>query len=286
MKLSNKEESWDQVIESKSKLFDLKIKEIRQYKDLLFLFVKRDIVAQYKQTVLGPLWYFIQPILTTLTFTLIFGNIAGISTDGLPKILFYMAGITCWRYFSDSLNKTSDTFVKNAGIFGKVYFPRAIMPISVTFTNLITFGIQLLLFLTIIIYYRFFTAFTGGLQIEVLLFPVLVFIMMLLGLGFGFVLSALTTKYRDLKFLITFGVQLLMYATPVIYPISTIPDKYKLYIQANPMTPIIESFRFMFLGTGTLDYMHLAYAAIFAIVLFILGLAIFNRTEKNFMDTV
>ena len=277
---------WDTIIEPKSKLFDLKVKEIIKYKDLLFLFVRRDIVAQYKQTILGPLWYFIQPLLTTITFTVIFGNIAKISTDGLPQVLFYMAGVTCWRYFSDSLSKTSDTFTKNASIFGKVYFPRAIMPVSVTITNLITFGIQLLLFLAFLIYYKFFTDFTGGLQVELLLFPILVLIMMLLGLGFGFVLSALTTKYRDLKFLIAFGVQLLMYATPVIYPISTIPEQYKIFIQANPMTPIIESFRFMFLGTGNLDYMHLAYAALFAIVLFILGLAIFNRTEKNFMDTV
>jgi lipopolysaccharide transport system permease protein len=279
-------EHWDTLIEPKSKLFDLQLKEIIRYKDLLFLFVRRDIVAQYKQTILGPLWYLIQPILTTITFTIVFGNIAKISTDGLPQVLFYMAGVTCWRYFSDSLTKTSDTFAKNASIFGKVYFPRAIIPISVTITNLITFGIQLLLFLVIYCYYVLFTGFAGGIQLELLLFPVLVFIMMLLGLGFGLVLSALTTKYRDLKFLITFGVQLLMYGTPVIYPISSIPEKYKIYIMANPMTPIIESFRFMFLGTGQLDYLHLTYAAVFAIVLFILGLVVFNRTEKNFMDTV
>lgn len=280
------QEHWDTVIEPKSAIFDLKIKEIRQYKDLLLLFVRRDLVAQYKQTILGPIWYFVQPILTTLTYVLIFGNVAGLSTDGLPKMLFYLAGVTSWRYFSDSLTKTSETFTKNAQIFGKVYFPRAIMPISITITNLVTYGIQLLLFFAVYAYFIISGEFQLSLQRELALFPVLVFIMMLLGLGFGFILSALTTKYRDLKFLITFGVQLLMYGTPVIYPLSSIPEEYKIYIMANPMTPIIETFRFMFLGTGTLDYGHLLYSTVFAVVLFIIGLAIFNRTEKNFMDTV
>lgn len=243
-------------------------------------------MAQYKQTILGPIWYFVQPVLTTLTFTLVFGNIAGLSTDGLPKILFYMAGVTSWRYFSDSLTKTSDTFTKNAQIFGKVYFPRAIVPISVTITNLVTYGIQLLLFAGFYVYFVLTDQFTVGLQRELVLFPLLVFVMMLLGLGFGFILSALTTKYRDLKYLITFGVQLLMYGTPVIYPLSSIPQEYKILILVNPMTPIIESFRFMFLGIGSLDYMHLLYSLVFAITLFIVGLFIFNRTEKNFMDTV
>lgn len=283
---SLKPQDWDTIIEPHSSVFDLKVKEIRQYKDLLFLFVRRDLVAQYKQTILGPLWYFIQPLLTTLTFTVIFGNVAGLSTDGLPKILFYLAGVTAWRYFSDSLNKTSDTFTKNANIFGKVYFPRAIMPISITITNLVTFAIQLLMFLGFYAYFIWFEDFDLRVQPELLGFPVLIFFMMLLGLGFGFVLSALTTKYRDLKFLITFGVQLLMYGAPVIYPLSSIPEKYKLLILANPMTPIIEAFRFMFLGTGSFDYGHLAYSAIFAVLIFIIGLAIFNKTEKNFMDTV
>lgn len=274
------------IIEPKSKLFDLRIGEIKQYKDLLFLFVRRDLVAQYKQTILGPLWYFIQPILTTLTFTVIFGNIAGLSTDGLPKVLFYLAGITTWRYFSDSLTKTSATFITNASIFGKVYFPRAIIPISITITNLVTFGIQLLLFLGFYAYYIIFEDFSFQIQKEVLLFPILIVTMMLLGLGFGFILSSLTTKYRDFKFLITFGVQLLMYATPVIYPLSSIPIAYKKFILANPMTAIIETFRFIFLGTGSLDYWQLLYSATFALVLFVIGLAVFNRTEKNFLDTV
>jgi homopolymeric O-antigen transport system permease protein len=277
--------SWDTIIEPKSKWFDLKLKELIQYKDLLFLFVKRDITAQYKQTILGPLWYFIQPLLTTLTFTVVFGNIAGISTDGLPKMLFYLSGVTAWRYFSDCLTKTSDTFVKNAGIFGKVYFPRAIMPISITITNLLTFGIQLLLFLGFYAYFYY-----QGVNIffakEIILFPVLLFMMMLLGLGFGLVLSALTTKYRDLKFLIAFGVQLLMYATPVIYPISALPEKYKPWVLLNPMTSIIESFRYITLGAGSLDYSNLLYSFCFALIIFFLGLLIFNRTEKNFMDTV
>ncbi|KYG77035.1 lipopolysaccharide transport system permease protein [Roseivirga ehrenbergii] len=277
---------WDIIIEPKSKIFDLKIRELIRYKDLLFLFVRRDLVAQYKQTILGPLWYFIQPVLTTLTYTLIFGNIAGLSTDGLPKMLFYMAGVTCWRYFADSLIKTSDTFTKNAQIFGKVYFPRAIVPMSVTITNLVTFGIQLLLFFGFYGYYKTFQNFQGGIQLEVVFFPVLVIIMMFLGLGVGLMLSALTTKYRDLKFLVTFGVQLLMYSTPVIYPLSSIPEKYKIFILANPMTGIIETFRFMFLGTGELNYGYLGYSALFSFSLFVVGLIVFNRTEKNFMDTV
>lgn len=274
------------VIEPKSKRFDLRFGEIRQYRDLLFLFVRRDLVAQYKQTILGPLWYVIQPVLTTLTFTLIFGNIAGLSTDGLPKILFYLAGVTSWRYFADCLTKTSETFTKNAQIFGKVYFPRAIMPISVTITNLVMYGIQLLLFLGIYAYFVIFTGFSFEIQPEILLFPILILIMMILGLGFGFILSALTTKYRDFKFLISFSVQLLMYATPVIYPLSSIPTAYKQFIILNPMTSIIETFRFIFLGTGNLDYGQLLYSGLFALVFFVIGLAIFNRTEKNFLDTV
>lgn len=274
------------VIEPRSAWFDLKFGEISQYKDLLFLFVRRDLVSQYKQTILGPLWYIIQPILTALTYTLIFGNVAGLSTDGLPKMLFYMAGVTCWRYFSDSLTKTSNTFTQNAQIFGKVYFPRAIMPISITITNLAMFGIQLLLFFGFYAFYIITGQFDLNLQPELFLFPFLILIMMLLGLGFGFILSALTTKYRDLKFLITFGVQLLMYATPVIYPLSSLPEKYKPFILANPMTSIIETFRFMFLGSGSMNYIPLGYSIVFAIVLFLIGLIIFNRTEKNFMDTV
>lgn len=280
------DKKWDVIIEPKSSIFDLKIREIKQYRDLLFLFVRRDLVAQYKQTILGPLWYFIQPVLTTITFTIIFGNVAGISTDGLPQVLFYMTGITFWRYFSDSLTKTSDTFVKNANIFGKVYFPRAIVPISVTITNLATFGVQLLLFLSFYFYFYFFEGFTGGMNGYLLLFPVLVLIMMMLGLGVGFILSALTTKYRDLKFLIAFGVQLLMYATPIIYPISTIPEKYHFIIKANPMTSVIEASRNIFLGAGNLSSSGLLYSAVFSIIIFLLGLVIFNKTEKNFMDTV
>ncbi len=277
---------WDTIIEPRGSLFDLKIREIAQYKDLLILFVRRDLVAQYKQTVLGPLWYFIQPILTTLTYVLIFGNVAGLSTDGLPKLLFYLAGVTCWRYFSNSLTKTSNTFTQNASIFGKVYFPRAIMPISITITNLVMFGIQLLLFFAFYTYYVSTGKFEFSIQSEILLFPLLIIIMMLLGLGFGFVLSSMTTKYRDMKHLITFGVQLLMYGTPVIYPLSTIPDQYKVILMANPMTAILESFRFIFLGAGTMDYFQLAYSGIFSVAIFVVGLAIFNRTEKNFMDTV
>ena len=281
----SKKASWDIVIEPKSKWFDLKVRELIQYKDLLFLFVRRDLVAQYKQTILGPIWYFIQPLLTTLTYVVIFGNVAGLSTDGLPKLLFYLSGVTAWRYFSECLTKTSDTFIKNAEIFGKVYFPRAIMPLSVTITNLVTFGVQLLLFLGFYIYY-----YSQGAAIaptrEMYLFPVLLVAMMLLGLGFGLVLSALTTKYRDLKFLLTFGVQLLMYATPVIYPISSLPEKYRIYILLNPMSSIIETFRTITLGSGTINYSNLLYSGIFSVLIFLFGLMVFNRVEKNFMDTV
>jgi len=280
------DKKWDIIIEPKSSIFDLKIKEIRQYKDLLFLFVRRDLVAQYKQTILGPLWYFIQPILTTITFTFIFGNVAGISTEDLPKPLFYLSGITCWRYFSTALTRTSHTFSTNAGLFSKVYFPRAIVPIAATITNLVTFGIQLLLFVAIYLYYQFSEDVVFELQTEIVLFPLLVLIMMMLGLGFGMLLSSMTTKYRDLKNLIAFGIQLLMYCAPVIYPMSAIPSEYSLIILANPMTPIIETFRYMFFGSGLMNYYALLYSLGFAVIIFLIGLLIFNRTEKNFIDTV
>jgi lipopolysaccharide transport system permease protein len=278
-------EKWDREIIPKKSLFDLNLNQIWKFKDLLFLFVWRDFVSVYKQTLLGPLWFFIQPILTSITFTIIFGNFAQISTDGMPKIIFYMAGITMWNYFADCLNKTSNTFVVNQGLFGKVYFPRLIVPLSIIVTNLLKFGIQIVLFMGFWVY---FYATTDTLESNwyVLTFPLLVLIMAALGLGFGMVISALTTKYRDLTFLIGFGVQLLMYGSPVIYPMSTVPEKYQWIIKLNPMTSIIDTFKHAFMGTGSFDGYNLLYSGIFAVCILFLGLVVFNKVEKSFIDTV
>jgi len=276
---------WDLVIEPQSSLLELNLKDVWRYRDLLWLLVKRDFVSFYKQTILGPLWFFIQPLFTTIIFTFIFGNLAGLSTDGLPQPLFYMAGITAWNYFADCLTKTSTVFRDNANIFGKVYFPRLIMPLSIVVSNLVRFGVQMLLFFMMIGYY----AFTGAnfhLNAYVLLFPILVLMMALLGLGLGLIITALTTKYRDLAFLITFGVQLMMYATTVIYPLSAAPVAYKWVIELNPMTGIIEAFRYGFLGEGSLTLQTLGYSVIFTLVSLFLGVIIFNKTEKTFVDTV
>lgn len=267
-------------------LFDLKLGEIWRYRDLLLLLVRRDFVALYKQTVLGPLWFFIQPLLTTLMFTLVFGNIAGISTDGLPKILFYLAGITCWTYFADTLTKTSETFTANANIFGKVYFPRAIVPLSIVISNLFKLAIQLALFLGFWAYFIFATDAPVKPNAVIAWFPVLVVLMATIGLGAGMLISSMTTKYRDLRFLLTFGVQLAMYATPVIYPVSEIPEKYQPLIALNPVTPIVETFRYGFLGAGTHDPAALGYSAICALAILLIGLVTFNKVEQTFMDTV
>ncbi len=276
---------WDKEITPKKSLFDLNINQIWKFRDLLFLFVWRDFVSVYKQTILGPLWFFIQPILTSITFTIIFGNFAQISTDGMPKIIFYMAGITMWNYFADCLNKTSNTFVVNQGLFGKVYFPRLIVPLSIIVTNLLKFGIQIILF---IVFWTYFYVTTDTMQPNwyILIFPLLIIIMAALGLGFGMVISALTTKYRDLTFLIGFGVQLLMYGSPVIYPISTVPEKYQWIIKLNPMTSIIDTFKHAFMGTGSFDGYNLLYSGVFAICILMLGLVVFNKVEKSFIDTV
>jgi len=276
---------WDLVIEQQSSLLQLNLKDVWRYRDLLWLLVKRDFVSFYKQTILGPLWFFIQPLFTTIIFTFISGNLAGLSTDGLPQPLFYMAGITAWNYFADCLTKTSTVFRDNANIFGKVYFPRLIMPLSIVVSNLVRFGVQMLLFFMMIGYY----AYTGAnfhLNAYVLLFPILVLMMALLGLGLGLIITALTTKYRDLAFLITFGVQLMMYATTVIYPLSAAPAAYKWVIELNPMTGIIEAFRYGFLGEGSLTFQTLGYSIAFTLIALVLGVIIFNKTEKTFVDTV
>jgi lipopolysaccharide transport system permease protein len=273
------------TINPRKHLFDIKLKEVWYYRDLFILFIKRDITVTYKQTILGPLWFFIQPLLTTLMFLLVFGRIAGISTDGVPPILFYLGGITIWNYFSESLRLTSDTFVKNAGLFGKIYFPRIVTPLSVVSSNLVKFLIQFLLFLGVYLYY-YFTNDTIRPNITLLLLPVYIVVLAFMALGFGMIISAMTTKYRDLTFLIQFGIQLWMYATPVIYPITKIPEKYRTLILANPVSSIVEAFKYGFMGSGVFSTSAILYSVIFTIVLFFLSLMVFNRVEKNFMDTV
>lgn len=286
--MKDTKEHWDLEIKPQNKLLELHLADVWRYRDLLLLLVRRDFVSFYKQTILGPLWFFIQPLFTTIIFTFIFGNLAGISTDGLPQPLFYMAGITAWNYFADCLTKTSTVFKDNANIFGKVYFPRLIMPLSIVVSNLVRFGVQMLLFLMLMSYY-YFTGTTFSPTIYILLFPVLVMLMGLQGLGLGMIISAMTTKYRDLAFLVTFGVQLLMYATTVIYPLSTALEKYPKYawaIEYNPMTPIIEGFRLGFLGEGSFTWVSLGYCLMISFCLTLLGLIIFNKVEKTFVDTV
>ncbi len=276
---------WTEIIEPRTRLLDLRLAEVWRYRDLVLMFVRRDFVANYKQTILGPIWFLLQPLLTTLTFVLIFGRVAGLSTDGLPMLLFYLSGITVWNYFSETLNKTATVFKDNAQMFGKVYFPRLTMPVSIVISNLVRFGIQFFLFLFFWVYYLFTTA-----QVHpngyMLLTPLLIAVMGLLALGLGMIISALTTKYKDLIFLLTFGVQLLMYATPVIYPLSSISEKYRWILMANPMSAIVETFRYAFLGSGFFSWGHLGYSVVFSIVILLLGTVVFNKVEKGFTDTV
>jgi lipopolysaccharide transport system permease protein len=285
MRAASDEQDWTLVIRPKTRWFDLHLADLWRYRDLVMLFVRRDFVSVYKQTILGPLWFIIQPLLTTLTYTLIFGNIAQLSTDGLPKILFYLSGVTAWNYFSDCLVTTSDTFNANSGIFGKVYFPRLAVPVSIVISNLIKFGIQLLLFLT---FYSYFLARGTAIHptLALLLLPALLLLMACLGLGCGIIVSSLTTRYRDLRFLVQFGAQLLMYSTPVIFPLSKLPDKYRWVMLANPMTPVIETFRHAFLGTGTFSWRFLGISAIATSLILAAGVLLFNKVEKTFMDTV
>ncbi len=278
-------DEWDLTIEPQTSLFELNLKDVWRYRDLLWMFVKRDFVSFYKQTILGPLWFFIQPLFTTIIYTFIFGGLANLSTDGLPQPLFYMAGITAWNYFADCITKTSTVFKDNANIFGKVYFPRLIMPLSIVASNLVRFGVQMILLFMMMGYYALQNA-SFTITPAILLFPVLVLLMALLGLGLGLIITALTTKYRDLAFLVTFGIQLLMYTTTVIYPLSSAPEKYKTLISLNPMTGIIESFRYAFLGQGQISINTLGYSTLFTVIVMILGVLIFNKTEKTFVDTV
>jgi lipopolysaccharide transport system permease protein len=276
---------WDLIIGPQRNLFDLRLRELWHARDLIMLFVRRDFVSVYKQTILGPLWYLIQPLLTTIIFTVIFGNIAKLPTDGLPQFLFYMSGTVVWTYFASCLTKTSETFVSNANLFGKVYFPRLAVPISILISNLIAFAIQ----------FAFFLAFMGyfalqGTQLHpnwwILITPVLLLMMAGLGLGLGIIVSSLTTKYRDLRFLVQFGVSLLMYVTPVIYPVSAIPPRFQALIKFNPMSSVVEAFRYAYLGAGTVDLTQLAYSVGIMLVVILIGVVIFNRVEATFMDTV
>lgn len=287
---SSQEQPWLYTISSKHSLFDLNFKEIWRYRDLLLLFVKRDIVTVYKQTILGPLWYLIQPLFTSIIFTLVFNNLGAIQTGGIPPFLFNLAGITAWNYFAACLTGTSNTFVKNQGIFGKVYFPRVIMPMSVTISNLMKFGIQLAIFLGFYVFYIMKGSEVVMNWTYLPLFPVYIVMMALLGLGLGMLLSSMTTKYRDLNVLIGFGVSLLMYMSAVPYPVSEaqkkFPDLVANMVVYNPITQIVEGFRFMLLDTGTFSWMGLLGTLLVSVVVFLLGLVVFNRTEKSFVDTV
>lgn len=285
--MENQNLSWTTEIKPKNKLLSIDFKEIWQYRDLMLLFVKRNIITQYKQTILGPLWYFIQPIMTTVMYMVVFGGIAKISTDGLPQPLFYLAGISFWQYFADCLNKTSNTFVTNASIFGKVYFPRLVTPLSDVISNLVRFAIQFVLFLIVYAYYAIFTDVQIHTNWYILLLPLLIVMLAGLALGFGILFSSMTTKYRDLQLLLSFFVSLWMYATPVIYPLSTITnDTLKLVMQLNPLTGIVEFFKYGMLGVGCHDWWMLGYSFIFMVVLLALGIVVFNKVQRSFMDTV
>jgi len=280
------EEQWTEVIEPRTSLLDLRLGDVWRYRDLVMMFVRRDFISTYKQTILGPIWFIIQPILTTITFIIIFGRVAQISTDGLPMVAFYLAGITIWNYFSVTLTSTSAVFTNNASIFGKVYFPRLTMPLSIVISNLVRFLIQFGLFLAVWAFYLI----KGDTNIQpnwfIALTPFLIILMGLLSLGLGMIFSSLTTKYRDLAMLLGFGVQLLMYATPVIYPLSSVSDKYKWMILANPMSSIVETFRYAFLGSGTFSWNYLGYSLLFTAVILFIGTIFFNKVEKSFTDTV
>jgi lipopolysaccharide transport system permease protein len=279
---------WLFEITPKNKLFSLNLKEVWQYRDLLFLFVKRDVVTVYKQTILGPLWYLIQPLFTSVIFTIIFNNVAGIDTGAVPPFLFNLAGVTSWNYFKECLTATSDTFKANAGLFGKVYFPRIIMPLSIVVSNLIKFGIQLSVFIGFYIFYVM-----KGMPIVpntlLIAYPLLILIMAMLGLGLGMIISSMVTKYRDLTFLVSFGVQLLMYVSAVMYPMALVKEKLATYswvVEFNPMAHIIETSRYMLLNDGSLSWSGIGYSVACTVIIFLIGVVIFNRTEKSFIDTV
>lgn len=277
-------QQWTEVIESKHSLWDLKLNEVWRYRDLVIMFVKRDFVSSFKQTILGPIWFFINPIFTTLVYLVVFGGIANLSTDGAPKMLFYLAGVTLWNYFSSCLNSTSNVFRGNAGIFGKVYFPRLVMPISIVVSNLMRFGVQFGLFLVIFLYYLY----RGEVQpnLWILITPFLIILMAAFALGAGMIFSSLTTKYRDMQMLLGFAVSLYMYATPVIYPLSALPERIKPYANWNPLTAVFEGFKYGWLGVGDFHPAMLISSSIIIFILLAIGTLVFNKVEKSFMDTV
>jgi lipopolysaccharide transport system permease protein len=279
---------WDTTITTDKKLLSIDLHEVWQYRDLLTMYVKRDIITFYKQTILGPLWFIIQPLFTTIMFMFVFGGIAGISTDGIPQAVFYLSGLVCWNYFQDCLSKCSDTFNANQAIFGKVYFPRLVVPLSIVISNLIKMAIQFTLFLVVYIYY-FASGVDFHINATICLVPILIMMLGGLGLGFGMIISSMTTKYRDLRFLITFGVQLWMYATPVIYPLSVMKETYPKYIWvlvANPLTAILETFKYAFTGVGVFNWLYIGYSFAFTIIVLTLGIIIFNRVQRSFMDVI
>lgn len=284
MQSTSSENSWTEVILPRSNFFKIDFEEVWRYRDLLLMLVHRDFVTYFKQTILGPIWFFVNPIMTTIIYVVVFGNIAEISTDGVPQIAFYLAGITLWNYFSTCLNDTATVFSKNATMLGKVYFPRLIMPLSIVVSKLMQLGIQLLLFIVVVVYFWVL----GQVQptFWILFSPFLILFLALLSLGLGMIFSSLTVKYRDMVQLLTFGVSLLMYATPVIYPVSSIPNKYKLLIELNPLTPIFEAFKYCFLGVGNVSLIGLVYSVVVTLLVFFVGIFIFNRVEKTFMDTI
>lgn len=281
----NHQQSWTEEIKSQNTLFSINFKEVWHYRDLLLMLVKRDYVTFYKQTILGPIWFFIQPLMTTVVYLVLFGQIAKLSTDGAPQIAFYLAGITIWNYFSEALTKTSTVFKDNANLFGKVYFPRLIMPLAIVCSGLMKFAIQFGLFITVVLYFTFINPKIHP-NLWVLITPFLVLLMATFALGLGMIFSSLTTKYKDLVFLLSFGIQLFMYATPVVYPTSAMPTKFAWLLHINPLTGIFECFRYAYLGTGSFQSMDLVISTILIGILFFIGIVIYNKVEKSFMDTV
>lgn len=282
--MNEPQQKWTETIDADHSLFDLKLKEVWRYKDLVYMFVKRDFVSSFKQTILGPIWFFINPILTTIVYLVIFGRIAKLPTDGAPPLLFYLAGVTLWNYFSSSLLATSSTFTGNAGIFGKVYFPRLVTPLSIVISNLMRFGVQLILFILAWAYY--YSKGEVHPNIWILATPFLIFLMALFALGVGMIFSSLTTKYKDLAMLLGFGVSLYMYATPVIYPVSSLPGFFKKLAYYNPLTGIFECFKYAWIGVGDFSPAMLGMSAIIILILLVIGIVVFNKVEKTFMDTV
>ncbi len=279
-------ESWDLVIASESKWWSIPFKEMWRYRDLLWILLKRDYKASFRQTILGPLWFFIQPIFTTLMYTVVFNRVAKLGTDGMPPILFYLSGVILWNYFSTSITSTSSAFISNASIFGKVYFPRLIIPVSIVLSNMMKLMVQFSFFLVVFFYYWQQSGSSIQPSWHILLFPLLFLLMGILGLAIGMLISTFTTKYRDFQYLITFGIQLLMYATPIVYPSSMVKGIWHDILVLNPMTGIVEGFRYSFLGTGSFEWGMIGYSFVFSILLLAISVVLFNKVEKKFMDTV